>query len=153
MQNSDEKKIIATNRKARRDYHIQSTIEAGIVLVGTEVKAIREGKINLKDSYAMMRQGEIFLVNVHISHFKPANRFNHEPERERKLLLNRREINKLGGKITERGMTLVPLSVYLRNGRVKVELGLATGKRSYDKREAIAKRDMERDQQRNWKYR
>jgi len=145
--------VVATNRKARHDYHIISSIEAGIVLKGTEVKAIRAGNVNLKDSYAVLRKGEIFLVSVHIGPYKPANQFNHEPERERKLLLNRKEINKLGGRISEKGMTLVPLSVYVKDGRVKVELGLATGKRSYDKREAIAKRDFERDKERDLKYR
>ncbi|MFC1731159.1 SsrA-binding protein SmpB, partial [candidate division KSB1 bacterium] len=117
------------------------------------VKSIREGNINLKDSYAVFREGEIFLIGTHIGPYKPANRNNHAPERERKLLLNKREINKLGGRITERGFTLVPLRVYIRNSRVKVELGLGRGKKSYDKREAIAKRDFEREKSRDWKYR
>lgn len=146
-------RVVATNRKARHDYIILSTVEAGIALLGTEVKSIREGNINLKDSYAALRGGEFFLVGTHIGKYPPANRFNHDPERERKLLLTRREINKLGGKTTERGVTLVPLQVYIKNGLVKVELGLAKGKRLHDKREAIAKRDFEREKEREWKIR
>ncbi|KPK88036.1 SsrA-binding protein [bacterium SM23_31] len=149
----DKIRVAATNRKARHDYIILSTVEAGIVLQGTEVKSIRQGNINLKDSYAELRSGEFFLVGVHIGKYPPANRFNHEPERDRKLLLTRREINKLGGKTTERGITLVPLQVYIKNGLVKVELGLAKGKKLYDKREAIAKRDFEREKEREWKMR
>jgi len=146
-------RVVATNRKARHDYIILSTIEAGIALQGTEVKSVRDGNVNLKDSYGALRSGEFFLVGVHIGKYPPANRFNHEPERVRKLLLNRREINKLGGKTTERGVTLVPLQMYIKNGLVKVELGLAKGKRKYDEREAIAKRDFERDKEREWKIR
>ena len=152
MSTKDNKiRVVANNRKARYNYTILSSVEAGIVLKGTEVKSIRQGNINLKDGYAVMRDGEIFLVGVHISHYPPANRFNHETERDRKLLLNKREINKLGGKITEKGVTLVPLQVYIKNGRVKIEIAVAKGKRLYDKREAIAKRDYEREKARDWK--
>lgn len=149
----DSIQVVATNRKARHDYIIVSTVEAGVVLKGTEVKSIRNGTINLKDSYASMRNGELYLVGIHIGHYPPANQFNHEPERDRKLLLNRREINKLGGKITEKGVTLVPLRVYFKNGKVKVEIAVVKGKRQYDKRQAIAKRDYERDKEREWKTR
>lgn len=147
----DGRHVVATNRKARYEYFIISTIEAGIVLQGSEVKSIRQGNLNLKDSYASMRRGELFLIGTHISPYPPANQFNHMPERERKLLLNRRELNKLGGKITEKGVTLVPLKVYLKNGKVKVEIAVVKGKRQYDKREAIAKRDYEREKEREWK--
>lgn len=147
----DGRHVVATNRKARHDYFIVSTVEAGIVLQGSEVKSIRLGNLNLKDSYATMRRGELFLIGTHISHYPPANQFNHMPERERKLLLNRRELNKLGGKITEKGVTLVPLQVYFKNGRVKVEIAVVKGKRQYDKRQAIAKRDYEREKEREWK--
>ena len=119
---TDKIQVVASNRKVRHDYHIVSTIEAGVVLLGTEVKAIRDGKVNLKDSYAAYRDGELFVIGMHIGQYKPANRFNHEPERERKLLLNRREIHKLGGRITEKGMTIVPLQLYFKNGIVKIEL-------------------------------
>ncbi len=149
----EEFKTIATNKKAWRDYFIVSKLEAGIVLLGTEVKSARDGKVNLKDSYAQLRDGEVFLKGTHIGPYSPANRFNHEPERERKLLLNRHEIKKLSGKLLEKGMTLIPLQFYLKDGKIKVELGLATGKRAYDKRAAIAKRDYERDKEREWKNR
>ena len=145
--------VAATNRKAQHDYHILSTIEAGIVLLGTEVKSIREGGINLKDSYIVVHHDELFLIGTHISPYIPANRFNHEPERNRKLLLNRREINKLNAKIKEKGVALIPLQVYFKNNKVKVEIGIARGKRLYDKRETIAQRDYKREQEREWKYR
>jgi SsrA-binding protein len=148
----DAMRAVARNRKARYEYHILSTVEAGIVLTGTEVKSIRNGDVSLKDSYATMRSGEIFLVGLHIGQYPPANRFNHEPERDRKLLLNRKEINKLGGKVSDSGVTMVPLKIYIKNGRIKVELATAKGKKQYDKREAIAKRDFEREKEREWKY-
>ncbi len=138
-------KVITTNRKARHDYQILETIEAGIALVGTEVKSLRAGRVNLKDSYAEIRAGEIFLVGAHISPYEEGNSFNHEPERQRRLLLHRREILRFGTKTREKGLTLVPLRMYFKSNRVKVELGLARGKRAYDKRQAIAKRDAKRE--------
>jgi SsrA-binding protein len=138
-------KVITTNRKARHDYQILETVEAGISLVGTEVKALRAGRANLKDSYAEIRDGEMFLVGAHISPYEEGNRFNHEPERQRRLLLHRREIIRFGTKVREKGLTLVPLRMYFKANRAKVELGLARGKRAYDKREAIARRDAKRD--------
>ncbi|HOV90750.1 MAG TPA: SsrA-binding protein SmpB [Syntrophorhabdaceae bacterium] len=138
-------KVICTNRKAYHDYHVEDKFEAGIVLSGTEVKSLREGRANLKDSYAKIKNGEIFLVNAHISPYSFGNIFNHEPKRERKLLLHRREINKLTGKINERGYTLVPLSMYFnKQNRAKVELALVKGKTLYDKRESIKRKDEKR---------
>ena len=142
---SDGVKVVATNRKAYHDYEVVEALETGIALTGTEIKSIRAGKINLRDGFAVIRQGEVWLLNVHISPYTHGNRENHEPMRERKLLLHRREIERLYGKVAERGWTLVPLRVYLRDNRAKVELGLVRGKRLYDKREAIARRDSERD--------
>lgn len=135
---------LATNRKARHDYFIEETLEAGIVLTGTEVKSIRQGRLNLKDSYALIRDGEVFLDGVHISPYEQGNIFNVDPERRRKLLLHRHEILRLKRQLDQKGLTLVPLRVYLVRGRVKVELGLARGKKLYDKRETIAKRDADR---------
>jgi len=134
-------KIIATNRKARHDYHIDDTIEAGLVLTGTEIKSIRAGQVNLRDSYAVVRGNELWLLSMHIAPYKQASYANHEPRRDRKLLLHRREINRLIGKLQEKGLTLVPLKLYLRNSRAKVELGLARGKKTYDKRQAMRERD------------
>ncbi len=142
---ADGIQVITTNRKARHDYQILETIEAGIALLGTEVKSLRAGRVNLKDSYAEIRGGEIFLVGAHISPYEEANRFNHEPERQRRLLLHRREILRYGLKAREKGLTLVPLRLYFKSNRVKVELGLARGKRLYDKRQAIAQRDAKRE--------
>lgn len=141
-------KIIANNRKARHDYHIDDTIEAGMVLTGSEIKSIRAGQINLRDSFATIRNGEAWLMNAHISPYKQASRQNHEPKRERKLLLHRREIDRLTGKLQEKGLTLVPLKVYLKNGRAKVELGLARGKKTYDKRQTLRERDDRRQMDR-----
>ncbi|MEP0862481.1 MAG: SsrA-binding protein SmpB [Ignavibacterium sp.] len=151
MENQEEKNI-TVNRKARHEYHILQTFEAGIVLVGTEVKALREGKANLVDSYATIKNGEVWLVNAHISEYKQGNINNHNPTRDRKLLLNKSEIRKLIGKTKEKGLTLIPLRLYFKKGRVKVELALAKGKKSYDKRETIAKRDFQREQERRIKY-
>ncbi|GBD94177.1 SsrA-binding protein [bacterium BMS3Abin05] len=148
---NDKIKIVTTNRKAYHDYHILETFEAGIELVGTEVKSLREGKCNLKDSYAAIKNGEIFLLNVHISPYSHATAFNHDPTRTRKLLLRRLEIDKLDGKIKEKGLTLVPLKIYFKKRRAKVELGLVKGKHTYDKRIDIAKRDMERELKREMK--
>jgi len=144
-------KIVATNRKAKHDYHIIDSYETGIVLKGTEVKSIRNGNVNLKDSYAIIKTGEIFLLNMHVSPYNQGNIFNHEPLRDKKLLLNKKEIKKLLGKVEEKGMTLVPLKLYFKKGRVKVELALAKGKKVYDKREDIARRDFEREKLREWK--
>ncbi|MCS7281529.1 MAG: SsrA-binding protein SmpB [Desulfobacterota bacterium] len=146
-------KVVCMNRKARHDYEILETYEAGIVLKGTEVKALREGRANIKDSYAKIRNGEIFLINSHISPYSYGNVNNHDPERERKLLMHKREIMKLLGKVKERGYTLVPLSIYFdKNNRAKVELALAKGKSKYDKREAIKKRDEKRIEELERKY-
>ncbi len=144
-------KIITKNRKAWHDYHIVDTVEAGIVLLGTEVKALRDGKANLRDSYANVKNQEVFLYNVHISHYSHGNLNNHEPLRERKLLLHRKEIKKLIGKTQEKGLTLVPLKLYFKRGKVKVELAMARGKKLHDKRHTIAKRDADRDLQRTLK--
>ena len=140
-----ERKIITQNRKARHDYQIVETFEAGIALQGTEVKSLRDGRANLKDSYASVRNEEVWLYGVHISPYTHGNINNHDPERDRKLLLHRREIRRLIGKTKESGFTLVPLQLYFTNGKVKVELALAKGKKQYDKREAIAKRESERN--------
>ena len=137
-------KVVATNRKARHDYIVEDKYEAGMVLTGSEIKSIRAGQINLRDSYAAIREGEIWLLNAHISPYKQANRENHEPRRERKLLLHRREISRLTGKLQEKGLTLVPLQVYLKNGRAKIELGLARGKKTYDKRQTLRERTDQR---------
>lgn len=137
-------KIIAQNRKARYEYEILQTLEAGVVLLGSEVKALREGRANLGDSYAELKRGEVWLVKLHIGPYEMANRQNHDAFRRRKLLLNRREIRKLQPKLDEGGRTLIPLKIYFKHGRVKVELALARGKKQYDKREDKAKRDADR---------
>jgi SsrA-binding protein len=141
-------RLIAKNKKAFFNYEILETFEVGISLVGSEVKSIREGRISLKESYAEIKEGEVFLVNCHVSPYDAANRFNHDPLRERKLLLHRREIKRLTGKIQERGLTLVPTKILINDkGKVKVELALAKGKRAYQKREAIRERDRDREMQ------
>jgi SsrA-binding protein len=137
--------LISRNRKAYHDYHIVETYEAGIVLTGTEVKSVRGARVNLRDSYARVEGGELYLFNMHISPYDPGNRFNHEPRRTRKLLMHKAEIGRLAGTVQQKGYTLVPLKVYLRRGLVKVELGLARGKRLYDKRRSIAERDQQRE--------
>jgi SsrA-binding protein len=136
---------IAENRKAFHDFHMLETFEAGMVLLGTEVKAIREGRVNLRDSFARVEGGEVYLYNVHISPYSHRGYADHEPLRRRKLLLHRNEILKLVGKTVEKGMTLVPVRMYFKNGRVKVAVSLAKGKKEYDKRETIKKRDTERE--------
>jgi SsrA-binding protein len=136
---------IAENRKAFHDYHLLETFEAGIALMGTEVKAIREGRVNLRDSYARLENGEVFLFNVNISPYSHRGYAEHEPLRRRKLLLHRSEIRKLIGKTVERGMTLVPVRMYFKNGRVKVAVSLARGKKDYDKRETIKRREADRE--------
>lgn len=133
------------NRRARYDYFIEEEIEAGIVLTGTEIKSIRMGKVNLKDSYAIIRNGEIFLLNTHISSYEKGNIFNHEEDRTRKLLLHRLQIKKLQNKITLEGYTLIPLKIYFVKGRAKVLIGLCKGKKNYDKRQTIKDRDIERE--------
>jgi SsrA-binding protein len=141
----DRERVVISNRKARHDYHILETLECGIVLTGTEVKSIRNGKANLLDSYAFIREGEVFLEGMHISPYEFGNQFNHDPKRQRKLLLKRKEIRKLIGRTSEKGLTLIPLRIYLLRGRVKVELAIAKGKKSFDKRASIAERDAKRD--------
>ena len=138
-------KIIARNRKAHHDFTLEDTFEAGIVLTGTEIKSLRAGRINLREGFILIRDGEAWLMNCHISPYDPASRENPDPTRSRKLLLHKREIARLQSRVTERGWTIVPLSVYLKNNRAKVEIALAHGKRQYDKRQSIAKRDAQRD--------
>jgi SsrA-binding protein len=137
-------KVVATNRTAHRDYEIDERIEAGIALQGTEVKSIRGGGANLREGYVQLRGGEAFLVNTHIAPYDPAGRSGHDPLRPRKLLLHRKEIDRLEIGSRERGWTIVPLKIYLKNGRLKIEIALARGKRQYDKRQAIATRDAQR---------
>ena len=139
---------ITVNRRARHDYFIEESVEAGLVLTGSEVKSLRAGKAQLKDSYAQIKRGELWLVNAHISEYSPSAQFGHEPMRARKLLLHRREIDRLMGKVKEQGLTLVPLRLYFKHGRAKVELGLARGKKLYDKRESIKEREMRREMDR-----
>ena len=138
-------RTVATNRRARHDYEILETVEAGLVLRGTEVKSLRAGQITFKDSYATMRNDEAWLLGCHISPYSHGTDQNHDPERDRKLLLHRREIARLTGKIAERGLTLVPLRLYFKNGRAKVELGLARGRKLHDKRSAIREREVRRE--------
>jgi len=142
---------IAKNKKARFEYEIMDTFEAGIVLLGTEVKSIRQKKVNIHESYAKVKNNELYLVGMNVSHYDMGNRFNHEPLRERKLLLHRHQIKRLTGKLQEKGFTLVPLHMYFKNGKVKILLGLGKGKATHDKRRVIQKRDMERDLQREIK--
>lgn len=146
-------KSIATNRKARRDYHILKSFEAGIALKGTEVKSLRQGKANINDGYAMVVGGEAFLCNAHISPYEFGNRENPDPTRKRKLLLHGREIAYLDGQISQKGLTIVPLKLYFKRGKAKVEIALVKGKRDYDKRETIKKRMADREIERAMKYR
>lgn len=139
------------NRRARYDYTVEEEVEAGIVLTGTEIKSIRAGKVNLKDSYAIIRGGELFLLNTHISAYEKGNIFNHDEERTRKLLMHKKEINKLNNKVILEGYTLIPLKIYFVRGRAKVLIGLCRGKKNYDKREAIKERDIERELSKNYK--
>ena len=148
-----EGKVLAQNRKASHDYIILDTIEAGMVLTGTEIKSVRKAKINLKDGYASIRNGEVFLQNVHISPFEQGNIFNHDPLRTRKLLLHKKQIKYLIEETKTTGVTLVPLRVYLKNGVAKVLIGLAKGKKSYDKRDALKQKDMNREIDRAMKER
>ena len=146
-------KLIAENRKAQHDYFVMETLEAGIELVGTEVKSIRAGTVNLKDSWVEVENGELFVHGMHISPYEKGNIFNKDPLRVKKLLMHRYEINKLMGKIKEKGLTLVPLKVYFKGSLVKVEIGLARGKKLYDKREDIAKKDQRREAEKEFKIR
>jgi SsrA-binding protein len=140
-----EDKTLVSNRRARREYFIEETYEAGLVLKGSEIKSIRAGRANLQDSYVTIRDGEAWLVNSHVSPYKQASIENHEPKRDRKLLLNRREISRLLGKVQAKGYTIVPLRLYLKGNRAKVEIALARGKKLYDKRADLAKRQAQRD--------
>ncbi|MGI8514246.1 MAG: SsrA-binding protein SmpB [Acidimicrobiia bacterium] len=145
---TDGVKVIASNRRARHDYEILDTFEAGLVLVGSEVKSARDGKVQIKDSFAHVRDGEIFLVGTYFAPYNFSRGGGHEPERTRKLLLQRRQINRLGSEVAEKGLTLVPLRIYFKDGKVKVELGLARGKRTIDKRETVKERDQKREMER-----
>jgi SsrA-binding protein len=138
-------RVIADNRKAFHDYHVLDSWEAGVALLGTEVKAIREGRVNLRDSYARLDKGEVWLMNVHISPYSHTGYAGHEERRQRKLLLNRHELNKLSGQVREKGLTLVPLQMYFKGGRVKVALALVKGKQAHDKRETIRRREVDRE--------
>ncbi|WP_420830387.1 SsrA-binding protein SmpB [Bacillus piscicola] len=148
MAAKNEGRVIAQNKKARHDYFIEETVEAGIVLKGTEIKAIRAGRMNIADSFARIENGELFMHNAHIGHYEQGNRFNHDPLRTRKLLLHRREINKLIGQSQQAGYSIVPLKVYIKNGKAKVLIGLAKGKKKYDKREALKQKDAKREMDR-----
>jgi SsrA-binding protein len=146
-------KIICTNKQARFDYHLEGSFEAGVVLQGTEVKSLRDGRANLKDSYAAVDEGEVYLYDCHISPYPNGGYANHEPKRPRKLLLHKKEIRRLVGKTQERGLTLVPLKLYFLRGKAKVELSLARGKKLYDKREDMKRRDADREIERVFKDR
>ncbi len=153
MTRNEHVKIICKNRKAGFNFEIGDTFEAGMVLLGSEVKSLREGKANLGDSYAKVVKGELYLIDAHISPYGQANRQNHDPLRDRKLLMHKREIRKLLGKVAERGFSLIPLKLYFKDGKVKVELALAKGKRAFDKREAMKKKDQRRELERLVKFR
>lgn len=149
MKSKSRGKTVATNRKARHDYFIDETYEAGIVLTGTEIKSARAGRVNLQDSYVQVKDGELWLINTHIAPYEQAGRDGHEPKRPRKLLMHRREISRLQGKIQEKGYTIVPLCLYLKNNKwAKVEIALARGKKLYDKRQTIRKHDAQREVER-----
>lgn len=141
-------KTIAVNRRAHHDYHIDASYEAGIVLVGTELKSLRAGRVSLQEAFARPEGRELFLLGMHIPKYQPGGPFNHEPTRPRKLLLHRYEIREIVGKVTQKGLTLVPLRLYFKDGHVKVELGLARGKKLYDKRQALAQREAQREVER-----
>jgi len=145
--------IVVQNRKARHDYEVMGRYETGLVLRGTEVKSLRAGRANLKDSFALVERGEVFLYNVHIAQYERGNSFNHDPERVRKLLLHRSEIRRLTGKTQQQGLALVPLKIYFKRGKVKVELALVRGKKQFDKRQALAQRQADREVARAFKER
>jgi SsrA-binding protein len=151
--NREPFKMITVNRQAYHDYTVERTVEAGIALMGTEIKSIRAGKVNLRGSYAIARKGELWLENAHIAIYEEGNRYNHEPMRPRKLLLHKREINQLIARVETKGLTLIPLKLYLKGGKAKIELGLCRGKKLYDKREAIAERDVKREIERSVRIR
>lgn len=153
MEKNAEIKTVAQNKKALHDYFVLEKYEAGIELFGTEVKSIRQGKVNLKDSWCSIEKGEIFALGMHISPYEQGNIFNRDPLRKKRLLMHKKEIRKLYGKVKQEGLTLVPLSVYFLNGRAKLEVGLCKGKKNYDKRETAAKRDAQRDMERSLKDR
>jgi SsrA-binding protein len=146
-------KVIAVNRKARHDYFVEDTFECGIVLAGTEVKSLRAGTVNLKDSYCIIKDGELFVISMHISPYEKGNIFNRDPMRQRKLLMHRREINRLFGLVKQDGYSLIPLSLYFKGSRVKLEMGLCKGKKLHDKRESTARRDADREMDRTLKER
>jgi SsrA-binding protein len=148
---SKDSGVITVNRRAYHNYHIEETVEAGIALKGSEIKSIREGKVNLSDAYAKPENGELWLYNSHIASYDAASYNTHEPTRPRKLLLHRKEIDILAGKVVQKGLTLVPLKLYIKHGVAKVELGVARGKKAYDKRETIARRDADREAERAMK--
>ena len=139
------RKMITVNKRARFDYQIDDIYEAGMALQGTEVKSLREGRVSLQDAYADVRNGEVFLVNAHIDHYEQGNRFNHDSDRPRKLLLHKREIRRLVGKVQERGLTLVPLRMYFVRGKAKIEIGVGKGKKTYDKRQDLKRRSAQRE--------
>jgi len=151
MAKNDNIQVVARNKKAKHDYHIEETYEAGIKLKGTEIKSVRQGKVNLKDSYAIVKNGEIFILNMHISPYKQGNRYNHKPDRTRKLLLHKREIDSLYGKTQREGFTLVPIAVYLKDNLAKIELALAKGKNVRDKRREIKKKTAQREMKKAFK--
>lgn len=146
-------KVIAVNRKARHDYFVEDTFECGIALTGTEVKSLRAGTVNLKDSYCIIKDGELFVISMHISPYEKGNIFNRDPMRQRKLLMHRREINRLFGLVKQDGYSLIPLSLYFKGSRVKLEMGLCKGKKLHDKRESTARRDADREMDRTLKER
>ncbi len=150
-QTKDSITTVVRNRKARHEYQILETVEAGIILQGTEVKSLRQGRANLQDAFALVEGGELWLHNLHISPYEAGNRFNHDPLRRRKLLLNRSEIRKLGAQVEQKGLTLVPLDIYFKRGVAKVTLALVRGKKLHDKREDLRRRDAEREIERAWK--
>jgi SsrA-binding protein len=149
MEKQSTERVSISNRRARFEYEIIDSYEAGIVLKGSEVKSLRAGKANFQDSYALVKNGEVWLLNMHINPYEQANQFNHDPVRTRKLLLNKREIAKMQSETNEKGLTLIPLKLYFKHGIVKVELGIAKGKKLHDKRESIKERDVEREMRRH----
>jgi SsrA-binding protein len=153
LNREEGRKLIATNRKARYEYEILEKFEAGMVLTGTEVKSLRQGRASIGEGFASIIKGELWILDINIPEYAMGNRMNHEPTRPRKLLLHKQEILRLFGKTSEKGLTLVPLSLYFSRGRVKVEIGLCKGKKAYDKRDAIRKRDQDRDLKQQMKYR
>ena len=153
VSNKEERQIIAQNKKAQHDYFVLETYEAGIELFGTEVKSIRKGRVNLKDSWCSIDEGEIFVTGMHVSPYEQGNIFNRDPMRVNRLLMHKREINRLFGVTKQQGLTLIPLSVYFLKGRAKIEVGLCKGKKNYDKRDVAAKKDAQREIERNFKER